>query len=380
MHIAFSGRLTPPITGSELVPIKILQQLVNWDITNQYSIFLSEENRDLLGFESDRLQVITYQNVWSSSIGSILWHQLVLPLAVIRYKIDVLWAVQNRIPLLKTCPQAVIVYDLADYRVANKYDRVRDIYRNLIFKRVVPRADRIVTISENSKRDIIKFLQVPKEKVDVIYCGVGDEFFLNLPKPSVKRYLAEHCGITEDYILYVGALEHPNKNLVRLLQAYVYARQNLGVTQALLLVGPKRYRPEVIFQEIERLDLQSIVKWLGFVSKEDLPYIYAGADLCVYVSLYEGFGLPVLEAMASGVPVIASNTSSLPEVVGDCGVLVDPLDMKEIAQAIGKLAQDKAKQRELGEIGIVRARQFSWKSSAEKLHQVFERVSRQSES
>jgi O-antigen biosynthesis alpha-1,3-mannosyltransferase len=126
--------------------------------------------------------------------------------------------------------------------------------------------------------------------------------------------------------------------------------------------------------------LQNSVKWLGYVSKEDLPYIYAGADLFVYVSLYEGFGLPVLEAMASGVPVIASNTSSLPEVVGDYGVLVDPLDVLGIAQAIGKLAQDKAKQRELGEAGIARARQFSWTSSAEKLRQVFERVSRQSES
>src|SRR5450759_288652 len=101
MHIAFSGRLTPPITGAELVPIKILQQLVNLDTTNHYSIFLSEENRDLLGFESDLLQVITYHNIWSSSIGSILWHQLVLPLTVLRYKIDILWAVQNRVPFLK---------------------------------------------------------------------------------------------------------------------------------------------------------------------------------------------------------------------------------------------------------------------------------------
>ena len=295
MHIAFSGRLTPPITGAELVPIKILQQLVNWDTTNQYSIFISKENRDLLGFESDRLQVITYHKIWDNPIGSILWHQLVLPLAVLRYKIDVLWAVQNRIPLLKTCPQAVIVYDLADYRVANKYDYLRDFYRNLIFKRVVPRADRIMTISESSKRDIVQFLQVPKEKVDVTYCGVGDEFFMNLPKSGIKQYLAERCGVTEDYILYVGALEHPNKNLVNLLQAYAYARQNLGVAQSLLLVGPKRYKPEVIFQEIEKLGLQASVKWLGYVSKEDLPYIYAGADLFVYVSLYEGFGLPVLK-------------------------------------------------------------------------------------
>lgn len=374
MHIAFSGRLTPPITGAELVPIKILQQLVNWDTTNQYSIFLGEGNRGLLGFESDRLQVITHQNVWSSSIGSILWHQLVLPIAVVRYKIDVLFAVQNRVPFFKTCPQAVIVYDLADYRVENKYDRLRDAYRNFIFKRVVPHADRIVTISESSKRDIIQFLQVPKEKVDVIYCGVGDDFFLNLPKSDINQYLTEHCGITKDYILYVGALEHPNKNLVCLLQAYAYARQNLGVTQSLLLVGPKRYRPEVIFQEIERLDLQASVKWLGYVSKEDLPYIYAGADLFVYVSLYEGFGLPVLEAMASGVPVIASNTSSLPEVVGDCGVLVDPLDVMDMARAIGELVHDKARQRELGETGMARARQFSWKSSAEKLRQVFESI------
>ena len=239
----------------------------------------------------------------ATPIGSILWHQLLLPLAVRRYNIDVLYTVQNRIPVIKNCPQIVSVLDLADFRVERKYDALRNIYRTLLFKTVVPRADRVVTISESSGRDIEQFLHIPEQRIDVIHLGVGDEYFVDETKEAARQYVATRLGVPNRYILYVGAIEHPNKNLVRLLQAYDQARKAMGVSYDLVFAGPKRYRPEIVMAEIERLGLQGCVHCPGYVPKEDLPYLYAGADIFVYVSLWEGFGLPVLEAMAAGTPV-----------------------------------------------------------------------------
>lgn len=374
MHIAFSGRLTPPITGAELVPIQFLRELSSLDKDNHYSIFLSNENRDIIGHDAPNLNVITYDDIWSNSIGSILWHQLLLPLAVRRYNIDVLYTVQNRIPVIKNCPQIVSVLDLADFRVERKYDALRNVYRTLLFKTVVPRADRVVTISESSGRDIEQFLHIPEQRIDVIHLGVGDEYFVDVTRQAARQYVAERLGVPNRYILYLGAIEHPNKNLVRLLQAYDQARKERGVTHDLVFAGPKRYRPEIVMAEIERLGLQDCVRCLGYVPKEDLPYLYAGADIFVYVSLWEGFGLPVLEAMAAGTPVIASNTSSLPEVVGTAGILVDPQNVAAIATAMAALLSDAATQQTLARAGRERARTFTWQRSAQHLLRVFEAV------
>ena len=215
---------------------------------------------------------------------------------------------------------------------------------------------------------------MPADRIDVIYCGVGDEFFLDLPLAEIRAVLTDCYGLNFPYILYVGALEHPNKNLVRLLQAYDYARTRLNLKHKLLLVGPKRWKSDVIFDEIKRLHLDTEVAWLGYVPKTDLQYLYSAADLFVYVSLWEGFGLPVLEAMASGVPVIASNTSSLPEVVGDAGILVNPLTVSAIAEAMHHVLSDRDTQARLRQLGPQRARSFSWANSAAKLLQVFEAV------
>ena len=238
----------------------------------------------------------------------------------------------------------------------------------------MPRADRVVTISESSGRDIEEFLHIPEERIDVIHLGVGDEYFADVTKQVARQYVATRLHVPNRYILYVGAIEHPNKNLVRLLQAYDQARTAMGVTHDLVFAGPKRYRPEIVMAEIERLGLQDCVHCLGYVPKEDLPYLYAGADIFVYVSLWEGFGLPVLEAMAAGTPVITSNTSSLPEVVGNAGILVDPQNVPEIAAAVATLLSDTETQQAMACAGLERARTFTWKRSAQRLLQVFENV------
>lgn len=374
MRIAFAGRLLAPITGAELVPIKILQQLGGIDRSNEYTLFLNEDLAGELGLSNERLTVRVLHRAWRRPLLSILWHQLVLPLFVMRHRIDVLFVPHNRVPLIKNCRHVVILHDLAEFRVPRKYDRLRSLYRQLILRRGVLRADRVVTVSQSSRQDIVSFMSVPPERVAVIYNGVGEEYFLKITVWEARARVSERFGVNEPYALYVGALEHPNKNLVRLLRAYAKARTRPTLPRRLLMVGPKRFNSQVIFEEVQRLHLEESVSWLGYVPKEDLPYLYAGAELFVYVSMWEGFGLPVLEALASGTPVIASGTSALPEVVGDAGLLVDPSSEDAIANAMESLCGDSPRLERMRRQGPERARMFSWKRAAASLLDVFESV------
>lgn len=373
MRIAFAGRFSHPITGAESVPINLLRELIALDSASEYTLFVGRDVIDAIDFRAKNLVLKVYNPFWQKPIWNIIWHQIVLPFWIQFFYFDVLFVPHNRVPLIKNCAQVVILHDLAEFRVERKYDWIRNLYRQHFLGMGVRRADRVVTVSESSKRDIAHFLNVADERIARIYNGVNSEYG-SLSAQEARRRLADRYPIDKPYFLYVGALEHPNKNLVRLLQAYHQAQIEAGFEHNLLLVGPKRWRSDVIFAEIERLNLESRVFWLDYVPQEDLLSIYAGADVFIYVSLWEGFGLPVLEALASGVPVIASNTSSLPEVVGDAGILVDPQSVASIATAMKTLVADEQLQMQLRKAGPARARMFSWKRSAEELLRVFEEV------
>jgi glycosyltransferase involved in cell wall biosynthesis len=374
MRIAFAGRFSHPITGAESVPINLLRELVILDTANEYTLFVGSDVTDAIGFRAKNLTLQVYNSFWQKPIWNIVWHQLVLPAWIQSSHFDVLFVPHNRVPLIKNCVQVVVLYDLAEFRVERKYDWIRNLYRQHLLGMGVRRAERVVTISKSSKQDIAHFLNVADERIARIYIGVNGEYG-SLSAQEARQRLADRYPIDKPYFLYVGALEHPNKNLVRLLQAYHQAQLESGFQHNLLLVGPKRWRTEFIFTEIEKLHLQDRVFWVGYVPQADLPGIYAGADAFIYVSLWEGFGLPVLEAMASGVPVIASNTSSLPEVVGDAGILVDPQSVASIATAMKTLVTDEHLKTRLRIAGPARAKMFSWRRSAEDMLEIFEQVS-----
>lgn len=367
MHVAFAGRLIPPITGSELVMVEMFKALSRLDSSNRYSIFLSRGDETVPEFDFPQGHILWYDRRWRRSIGSILWHQLMLPVLVARHKIDVLFLVQNRVPLLKTCAQVMILHDMAEFRVEHKYDPARDFYRKASLRLAAGRVEHVVTVSESSKRDIMHYLNIPSERLSVVGNGVAHDFF---SAPAGSAALAERYPVDRPYLLYVGALEHPNKNLVRLLEAYAAARSSFTVPHRLLLVGPQRWRPEAIFEAIDRLALGEEVCWLGYVPRVDLPALYAAAEGFVFVSLWEGFGLPVLEALAAGTPVIASNTSALPEVVGQAGLLVDPTSVEAITTAIIRVTNEAGLRAHLRAVGPARAQLFSWDEGAKRLRQV----------
>jgi glycosyltransferase involved in cell wall biosynthesis len=236
-------------------------------------------------------------------------------------------------------------------------------------------ADAVIAVSESTKQDAVEHLGLDPLRVYVVHNGV-DASFRPLPPTAVADTLRPLDLAPQEYVLHLGTVE-PRKNLVRLIQAYHQVRQELSrLTPKLVQVGMKGWLHEDVLTQVHVLNLEDDVIFLGQVDSDLLPALYNGARLFVYPSIYEGFGLPVLEAMACGTPVITSNVSSLPEVAGDAAILVDPYDVTQIAEAIERMLTDEEQREMLSRRGLVRSAHFTWETAARKTLQVYEDITR----
>ncbi len=231
--------------------------------------------------------------------------------------------------------------------------------------------DAVITISLRSKADLVKYLKIPGKKIVVTQLAAGPEYRV-LSTREIDSVLAR-AGIHKPYILYVGSVE-PRKNISRLIDAY----QELckwSKRWQLVIVGAQNYRKfSPLVEKVERMDLQRQIKFTGYIAEQDLPAVYNGADMFCFPSLYEGFGLPVLEAMACGVPVVTSNNSSLPEVTGEAAILIDPYNIGEIASAMQRVLLGPDLAHDLRQCGLARAAQFTWEKTARETIAVYETV------
>jgi alpha-1,3-rhamnosyl/mannosyltransferase len=239
----------------------------------------------------------------------------------------------------------------------------------IFFASVVDKAKRIIADSENTKKDLIRLRGIAESRIEVIYPGIDEAFFLGDPADGAAR--RERYGLKKPYLLSVGTLE-PRKNIGRLLDAYSGLKPSLRVEHNLILVGMEGWLSP---REMNQLrGGMAGVRWLDYVPREDLLAIIGGATLCVYASLYEGFGFPVVECMAAGVPVITSRAGSLPEVCGDAAVLVDPLSVEEIRAAIERLLLSPEASRRMIELGRKQAQRYRWENTARRTWAFFESV------
>jgi glycosyltransferase involved in cell wall biosynthesis len=238
------------------------------------------------------------------------------------------------------------------------------------FRFVREKADAVIAISASARQDAIEYLDIKPERIHVVYAGV-DPKFRPLPVDEVAPVLARHELRPDGYILHVSTIE-PRKNLVRLLQAYqaVWQRQPQSTPQ-LALAGATGWFFREVFDKVQALGLTEQVRFLGRVDDADLPALYNGALFLAYPTLYEGFGLPALEAMACGTAVLTSNVSSLPEIVGQAGVYVEPKDIESITQGLRLLLDDNQLRQELVEKGVERAKSFNWRKAAEETTAVY---------
>jgi glycosyltransferase involved in cell wall biosynthesis len=276
----------------------------------------------------------------------------------------------NAPPWLSSSALVISVHDLAYRRYPQYYSlRVR-----LLLSLLVPlsarRAERVVTLSENSKQDIVRECGVSAEKVIVIPAGAPPEFRVVEDSARLEAVKARY-DLHKSFVLAVGNLE-PRKNLVRLVRAYAALRQSGAISHQLVIVGQAHWQGSVVSREAKELGLAGEVVFTGYVPTDDLVSLYNAATTFVYPSLYEGFGLPILEAMSCGTPVITSNVASMPEVAGEAALLINPRSVEDLAQALGRVLADETLRYELEEKGLHQASQFSWEQTARLTLQAYE--------
>lgn len=270
-------------------------------------------------------------------------------------------------PLFKTCPTILTIHDLSFLKIDGIFGKFQKSYYKTFVPYIAKRVDKIITVSNNAAMDIVELLNIPEEKIRVIYNGV-DERFSSGRSSERENVLKKRFGLN-DYILFLGVLE-PRKNVSRLIRAYSALSSELKHYK-LVIAGGHGWLYEEMYSLVKELSLQNRVIFTGMVCDEELPDLYRGASLFVYPSLMEGFGIPPLEAMACGIPVIASNTSSFPEVLCDAALLVNPLNEEEITSAITGILTDKEVYQNLVNKGLKRASLFSWKESARRTLDVY---------
>lgn len=301
----------------------------------------------------------------------IVWEQTCQPLQLVKEGIALLHSPVNVQPLLLPCKGVVTVTDLSFMLFPEAFRTGRRQYQRWFTRWSVRRADRIIAISSTTAQDVVRFFDVPADRVSVVFPGVDTPYQPIEDEQQLGRFRRLH-GLTDRFVLFVGTLE-PRKNLLMLLQAYAAFRRG-GGGYKLVLVGGKGWLYQPILAAIDEWGLQRDVILPGFVDEEELPLWYNAAEALLYPSLYEGFGLPPLEAMACGTPVVVSETSSLPEVVGDAGLLLDPHEPDLWTEALWRLWRDSAYRANLSVRGLERAHQFSWPRMARETIQVYRSV------
>jgi glycosyltransferase involved in cell wall biosynthesis len=302
----------------------------------------------------------------------ILWEQIAAPLALARRRPALLHGMAYALPLLWRGPAIVTIHDLSFLRYPAWHSAARRAYLAPITRLSAHRAGYIIAVSQSGKDEIQGLLGIPAEKITVIYNGVAEAFHPSPPE-ALRAFRARHHP-PERYIFYLGTLE-PRKNLETLLRAY--ARLPQRGTVKLVLAGGRGWMYDSALALIEALNLTDNVILPGYLASDLLPMWYNAADVFAYPSLYEGFGMPLLEAMACGTPVIASDASALPEVVGDAGVLVPPTDVEAWTEALVGLLESPSQRAELAAQGLARARLFTWEQSARQTAAAYRRLSGQ---
>ncbi len=306
---------------------------------------------------------------FSERVMTILWHRLRLPLWVELFtgSLDLFHSPDFALPPVRQARTVLTVHDLSFMRVPECSQPSLRSYLLRVVPPSVRRADVVLADSQSTRNDVIELLGASPDRVRVVYPGVDARFQRVQDAPALAA-VRQRYRLPEHFMLGVGTLQ-PRKNLPRLIQAY--AQLGADPDAKLVIAGGTGWMYEDIFRRVEELGLQNRVCFPGYVADEDLPALYTLAELFVFPSLYEGFGLPPLEAMACGTPVVASNVSSLPEVVGDAALMVDPRDVGALAGAMQRALSDPSLRSVMVQRGLAQARDFTWARAAEQLLQVY---------
>jgi glycosyltransferase involved in cell wall biosynthesis len=361
-----SGRATYRSAGIHHYIANLLDHLPAAAEGLRLTVFVGEAAAGWAGGGAPRLR----RSRWPTGnpLARIVWEQLALPLAARQEGLDLLHALAFVAPLAPACPSVVTVYDLSFLRYPAHFKAANRLYLQTFTGLSCRRARRVIAISHSTRADVVRRFGLPAEQVAVVYPG-SEPQFRPLPKAEVEAFRAAR-GLPEAFVLYLGTLE-PRKNVAGLVRAFARARLRGAGGVKLVLAGAPGWKPEELDRALEASGLAGEVILPGYVPAADKPLWYNAARVFVYPSEYEGFGLPVLEALACGVPVITADTSSLPEVAGQAACLVPPGDEAALAEALHSLLADAARRAELAGQGPSQAARFSWPEAAKRTAAVY---------
>ncbi len=357
-------------TGVGRYTSNLCKHILETDGKNDYYLYSPGQMNITIKTDSKRIHFkksgITRQN----NTLRILWEQIGLPLYSMNDRLDLFHYTDHALSLLqRTRPVIITVHDIAYIKFPWLFNKSRQIYKQYIIDRSIRKADVIIVPSYSTKKDIVQYFGISDGKIRVIYHGVENRF---CPIRNVEEYRLKN-NLPLKMILNVGTLE-PRKNVVTLIRAFKKLRERGLKDYNLVIAGEKGWLYKQIFKEIRSGGVEQSILVLGVVRDEDLPMLYNCAEIFVYPSLYEGFGFPPLEAMACGIPVITSNTSSLPEVVGDAGIMVNPTDVNSLCDSMFNLLHDRELWHHMSSKGLERAKSFSWAKAAREILEIYKEI------
>jgi len=347
-----SRALTDQKTGTETYSFNILKHIADLDNTNLYRIYIREGQPNFRFGKNFAVVPINRKRMWT---------QIGLANELKRHPVDVLFVPAHVLPVMYRGRSVVTIHDIGYLANPKSYALLDIMYLHWTTHYACKMATAVIAVSEKTKSDIVRVYKCPKEKVHVIYHGV-EEGFGRTSKDQTEKYLAEQ-GIARPYILFLGTIK-PSKGIETLIRAWHKLRSDMEVN--LILVGKAGKKSKGLVSMIHA----SGVRWLGYVDRQYLPYLLSGAHVLAMPSLYEGFGLPAVEAMACGTPVLVADSGSLPEVVGDAGIIVAENTPENWYAALRRVITDENLRSSLSQQGRERAKNFSWKIAAEKTLEV----------
>jgi glycosyltransferase involved in cell wall biosynthesis len=346
----------------------LLRQLARLDRNTEFVVLARPTDCEALARLGENFRAVP-EDAANYSVAE----QIRIPWALRRERVTLFHAPHYVLPALVTCRSVVTIHDCIHLMFPQYLpNRLALTYARASIALASRRATRVLTVSESSKRDILRFVDVPADKIDVIYNAYDERFGVEPREEDVIR-VRERYQLHDEFVLYAGNVK-PHKNLERLIEAFNLVRKRGLDHLKLVLIGDEISKYAALRRAVHKHQLHQYVRFLGYLPEETLAVMYRLAGVFVFPSLYEGFGLPPLEAMASGTPVVTSNISSLPEVAGNAAVLVDPYSPVAIADGIELVLCDEALRRDLRAKGLARARQFSWESSVMRVREIYGEV------
>ncbi len=353
----------------------LLIELAKQPGKHEYTVFVN--GQDVVERLAAQHPQITYIPVsWSESrpIARVTWEQLTLPSIIRQRHIDVLHSPANVLPerLPRSCAGVVTLHDLAFMRFPNILKRSKRLYHRTFTIRSLQRATMVITDSDSTKQDAIELVGVPAERIQTVYLAVDPRFSNEIKAEELEAFRQEQA-LTKGFLLYLGTLE-PRKNITTIIEAYAQLRQKYAIEEKLVLAGGKGWFYDAIFEKVQKLGLESEVMFPGYVADSEQALWYSAASAFFYPSLYEGFGLPVAEALSCGTPVVTSNVSSLPEAGADIALCVDPQNVEAMAEALYKALTDAAYRQKCRTMAPTVAQRFSPQRMVEQIIAIYEQA------